>query len=143
MDWILTWLDEHKQLLFWLFVLSLASLALTAMLLPGILARLPADYFAEHRSPARTERGLSAWLLRLSKNLLGVIFVLAGIAMLVLPGQGLLTILIGLLLLDIPGKRRIERKLIGRPAILRFVNRLRQTRGHAPLQLDSEPPQDS
>ena len=51
----------------------------------------------------------------------GMILALPGV-----PGQGLLTILIGLMLLDLPGKRRLERKIVGRPRILRTINRLRK-----------------
>ena len=61
---------------------------------------------------------------------------LAGLAMLVLPGQGLLTILIGLMLLDFPGKRRLERRIVARPAILAMLNRMRARRGRDPLRVD-------
>ena len=54
--------------------------------------------------------------------------------MLVLPGQGVLTIVIGLLLMEFPGKTRLERWLVGRPSVLEFVNRMRTRRGRPPLQ---------
>ena len=63
-------------------------------------------------------------------------FLLAGLAMLVLPGQGLLTMLIGLLLLDFPGKRALERRVVRRPKILAFLNRMRDRRGREPLRLE-------
>src|SRR5439155_1676482 len=72
------------------------------------------------RHPVLRGLGLSV------KNLLGVLFVLAGIAMLVLPGQGLLTMLIGLSFLDFPGKRDQERKIISVPMVLQTINRLRE-----------------
>lgn len=65
-----------------------------------------------------------------------MVFTLAGIAMLVLPGQGLLTILIGLLLLDFPGKRAVELRLVRRPAIRGFLDRMRQKRGVPPFVLE-------
>jgi hypothetical protein len=130
------WLLEHTALLGWLAVLSIGSLALTVALLPVIVARLPADYFLAAPSRHRAERTWSDWLVRIGKNVLGVVFVLAGIAMLVLPGQGLLTILIGLLLVDFPGKRALELRLVRRPAIRSFLDRMRTKRGRPPLQLD-------
>ncbi len=67
------------------------------------------------------------------KNLVGVVFLLAGFAMLFLPGQGILTMLIGLSLLDFPGKRRLEGKLIGQPSVLRAINSMREKFGKPPL----------
>jgi UPF0716 family protein affecting phage T7 exclusion len=74
---------------------------------------------------------------RSGKNLLGVLLVVVGaiLALPGVPGQGLLTILVGLLLLDLPGKRRIERRMVGRPRILRMINRLRKRFGRSPLVL--------
>ena len=60
--------------------------------------------------------------------LFGVLLSLPGV-----PGQGLLTILVGLLLLDMPGKQQLERRLLGRPAIIHAVNRLRDRVGRKPL----------
>ncbi len=130
------WLERHEGLLLWLFVFSIVSLVLVALLLPVVVLRLPADYFVrEHKVGGHGRRGWLDWLWHLGKNLLGALFVLAGIAMLVLPGQGLLTIVIGLLLLDFPGKRRIERRLLGQPRVLAVINGLRQKRGKPPLQM--------
>ena len=70
------------------------------------------------------------------KNLVGGILLLGGIAMLVLPGQGLLTMLIGVSLMDFPGKRTIERKLVSRPVILETINRVRQRFDRPPLLIE-------
>ncbi|MEZ6037957.1 MAG: PGPGW domain-containing protein [Planctomycetota bacterium] len=130
------WTADHGSLLTWLFVGSIGSLVLCALLLPVIVARLPADYFSQHRVHHAGE--LSTWRLvgRVAKNLLGLVFVLVGIALLLLPGQGLLTMLIGLLLLEFPGKRALERRIIARPAIRRLMDRIREKRGHAPFVVD-------
>jgi UPF0716 family protein affecting phage T7 exclusion len=71
------------------------------------------------------------------KNLLGFVFVAAGIAMLVLPGQGLLTIFIGILLLDFPGKRAVERWLVRLPRVLQAANWIRQRYGRPPFEFES------
>jgi hypothetical protein len=38
-------------------------------------------------------------------------------------------------MLDFPGKRRIEAKLIGQPTVLSVINSLRRKRGKPPLVL--------
>src|SRR5262245_38829534 len=98
------WLEQHEALLIWLTALSVGSLVLTAALLPVVVLRLPADYFVREHRLGHGKRGWLDWVWHLGKNVLGGVFVLAGIVMLFTPGQGLLTILIGLLLLDFPGK---------------------------------------
>ena len=130
------WAEANGQLLGWLFVGSIASLVLCALLLPVIILRLPADYFSPTRDSQPAPRTLSGWFLRLSKNLLGAVFLVAGVAMLVLPGQGLLTILIGLMLISFPGKRGLERRIVGRPTILRILNGMRARRSLPPLIVD-------
>ena len=130
---MLDWIQQHENLMIGLGIFSIASLVLVAILLPFIVVRLPADHFVRVHHVGHGPRGWLDWIWHLGKNLLGLIFLLAGIAMLVLPGQGLLTMLIGLLMMDFPGKRHIERKLLARPAILKVVNRMREKRGVPPL----------
>lgn len=135
------WIEEHKALLFWLAGFSIVCLLATLIIVPAILVRIPSDYFAhEHRPPGVWVR-LPSWLrlaYLIAKNTLGVIFVLAGLAMLVLPGQGLLTLLIGFLMVDGPGKYRLEKWVISRPFVMRSVNWLRRRYGRAPLRIRKE-----
>jgi hypothetical protein len=74
------------------------------------------------------------------KNVLGLVFVLAGVAMLVLPGQGILTILIGLSLMNFPGKRTLERRFVQQPMVLQAINWMRRKAGQPPLTV---PPADA
>tara|TARA_B100001057_G_scaffold120887_3_gene119633 strand:+ start:11978 stop:12196 length:219 start_codon:yes stop_codon:yes gene_type:complete len=60
------------------------------------------------------------------KNIIGYILIVGGILMLVLPGQGLFTILIGLMLSNYPGKFYIEKRFIAIPSILKMINWLRK-----------------
>jgi hypothetical protein len=99
--------------------------------------RLPADYFdlrvprkfLAHANPAL--RSVAVVL----KNIIGFILLLAGIAMLVLPGQGVLTILIGVSLMDFPRKRDLEAWLIGERHVFSGVNRVRARFGKPPFVL--------
>ena len=120
----------HPKLWMALGIVSIVAFIATALLVPFVLARLPKDYFMRERDPHETPLAL-----RLLKNALGVVLVLCGLAMLVLPGQGLITVALGLGLVDFPGKRRVQLAVIGRPGILKTVNLLREKLGREPLEL--------
>jgi hypothetical protein len=134
---MLRWLQEHQSVLFWLAVVSVGGLVVSALATTWVVGRLPADYFTHKRRPrpALAHRHPALRIaLRVGKNLLGVVLVVAGAAMLVLPGQGVLTLFIGLLLLDIPGKYRVERWFVSRPSVGRAINWLRRRTGRPPLK---------
>lgn len=104
-------------------VVSILLIVGSIFALPRLVARLPADYFQREAAPAPM-----GWL-KLGKNLLGVVLMIAGIAMLVLPGQGALTLLVAIALLDFPGKRRLERRIARTPRVLSTLNAMRTKRG--------------
>lgn len=119
-------------------VLSAITFLVSLVLIPILVARMPTDYFRDRRrSPALwvTRHPAVRWSLLVGKNLAGAVLLIGGLTMLLLPGQGLLTILMGLVLINYPGKRRLERYLVTRPPILRGVNWLRRRGGRPPLQL--------
>lgn len=129
-------IHAHKTLLWWLAGSSLFTFVATLVLVPFLLTRLPTDYFVHrkrHRAPWADQHPIVRLLLVVGKNLLGIIFLMAGFLMLFLPGQGLLTIVMGIALLDLPGKYKLERWLIARPAIFKSINWLRQRSGRSPL----------
>lgn len=49
---------------------------------------------------------------------------------------GVLTILLGLIMVDIPGKRPLEARIIQRPSVLAAINKLRAKYDKPPLVLD-------
>lgn len=119
-----------------LFLLGLAG----SLLVVGFLfVKLPATYFQDYHSrDIWVDRHPALRVTaRIAKNVLGVMLVIAGLILTLpgIPGQGVLTILIGVMLLDLPGKRRLERRIVGRPRILRSINRLRMRYGKPPLVL--------
>lgn len=132
------WIENHELLLGWLTLASGIVFIGTLVLMPWLIARIPADYFSHgrrHKAPWTGEHPALRLLLVAGKNLLGCLVVVAGVAMLVLPGQGLLTILLGGMLLDFPGKYRLERWAISRGPVLRTINRLRRRAGREPLEM--------
>ena len=123
------------EILIAIFLLSLVTFVGTLVAIPAILIRLPADYFNED-TPHRWMTNSHPIIRKVSlffKNAVGCLFLLAGLAMLVLPGQGILTMLIGISLIDFPGKRQLEKKLICLPGVLKTINALRQKYGKDPL----------
>jgi hypothetical protein len=128
------WLHGHDAVLWWMGALSVVAFVGTLIALPILVARIPADYFRRDRGHASRHQAQSSVLRVLGvllKNLLGVVLILAGVAMLVLPGQGILTILIGLMLMNFPGKHALERRLVQQPSVLRAINWMR-ARAHQP-----------
>ena len=122
--------------------LFLVSLAISLVVIAVLLVMLPPTYFLDSH-----DRGLwidhhpvIRWSAIVAKNILGIIIVLIGAALSVpgIPGQGLLTILIGLVLIDFPGKRGLERRILRIPRVLERVNRLRQRFGKPPLLLEDQ-----
>jgi len=131
------WITINETTVWWLVVFSAVSFIGTLMVVPVLIVRIPADYFAEKRrhrwEPWAHEHPLIRWSLLIAKNVLGYMLIIFGIAMLVLPGQGILTILIGIMFINFPGKYRLERWVVMRPPVLKAINKLRQRAGHAPL----------
>ena len=139
-EW-LAQLGAHETLWWWLGSLSLLTFVGSLAALPVLVALLPADYFRRarrHVGTARNRHPALRIIVIAVKNTLGLVLLIAGIAMLVLPGQGLLTILVGLVLLDFPGKFALERRIVRRPRVLRALNWLRAKARKPPLQPPAE-----
>jgi len=120
-----------------LALVSLVAFVGTLIAIPFVLVRLPEDYFDVRvpRTWMKDSRPMLRLVGRAVKNLAGVVFLLAGLSMLLLPGQGVLTILIGVSLLDFPGKQRLEARIVGHKRVLGTVNSLREKFGKPPFKL--------
>jgi hypothetical protein len=129
---------ELRDLL-WVVAVFLATFVLSLAVVSWLLVLLPATYFVERdRRPFWVgQPPVVRWSGLIAKNLLGAALVAGGVVLSLpgIPGQGLLTILIGVMLLDFPGKRKLERKIVGMPRVLRTINRLRARFGKPPLVL--------
>ena len=120
-----------------LFILSLAfSFASIAV----VMVKIPANYFSPHYVQDFLPN--SPWLVRwgavVGKNVFGIFLIVLGILLSLpgVPGQGVLTILLGLIMIDIPGKRPLEARIIKRPSILSAINRFRAKYNKPPLVMD-------
>lgn len=128
-------LSTHQVSLGWLGLLSLLTFFGTLIAVPIMVVRLPRDYLHTAHGVDPASYGLWWWPLQIIKNALGLFLVAVGLAMLVLPGQGLLTIFIGLSLVNFPGKPKILRNLVRRKQILRAINWIRKRWNVAPLEI--------
>jgi len=140
---IFDWLGQFWESLtlgriaFGLGLLVVSFLAST-LLVAVVMIKIPENYFSSHYQQDFLPN--SAWFTRwgvvVIKNVVGIIIVLAGIVMLVGPGPGVLTILIGSIMIDIPGKRPFEARLLKQPMVLSAANNLRGRFGKPPLIMD-------
>ncbi len=133
-----TFLHQHSQAIAWIAAFSGLVFVGTLLIVPWLVIRIPEDYFAGEprpRLPFANQHPILRWTGLVLKNLLGAALALAGIAMLLLPGQGILTIAIGVLLIDFPGKHSLEGKLIRLRPIAKSVNWIRRKAQVDPLRL--------
>jgi hypothetical protein len=118
----------------------LATFVITSAIAALIIVKLPADYF--HPSNEREfwvdQHPVLRWAGLVAKNVAGALLVLVGILMSLpgVPGPGVLTILLGIMLLDFPGKRGLELRLVRRQQVRRALDRVRKRFNQPPLLLD-------
>lgn len=116
------------------------STLLTSALVVAFVVRIPAGYFLARggTAPRAFESRVAKAAYLISKNLLGLALLALGVVMALpgIPGQGLLTMLVGLMLLDVPGKRRVELAVVRRPPVRRALDAIRARFDQPPLELD-------
>jgi ABC-type spermidine/putrescine transport system permease subunit II len=100
----------------------------TLVAIPLILVRVPDDWFVRPRTVHRLP-------MKVARTVIGVALIALGIAMLVLPGQGVLTILVGLGILDLPFKHRMVTRLLANPKVHGAIDKLRHKAGRGSLEL--------
>jgi hypothetical protein len=136
-------IDIAAEYAAWLVAGSLLMLAIGVFIGPWMVLNLPADYFTYRRRQAmRVDRRHPVVLLLLTsaKNVIGAVLVVAGLCLFFLPGQGIITLVAGLIVMNYPGKFRLERWLVSRPRVLPALNWLRRRYGRDLLQEPDQEP---
>jgi hypothetical protein len=100
---------------------------------PLIIISLPPQYLSEEKDRLSEIQSSWRWPYLVVKNIIGAMLLLASVAMLILPGQGVLTLAIGLDLMNFPGKRSLIRRLIRLSRVHRAINRWRASAHRARL----------
>lgn len=129
---------NHEHFFLWLTIVSIIGFIASLILIPWMITKIPSDYFSHPKRQKYLWNNRSLivrWIFIFLKNILGVLFVIGGIAMLLLPGQGILTILTGLLIMDFPCKYKVEIWILKHPFILKSINQLRAKAKQRPLEI--------
>ena len=127
-DSLMSFAHAHRSAMMWVSGASAAMFVGSLLLVPWLIGRAPADFFTRE---AVARRGFGAILLKILRNLIGWVLLIAGVAMLVLPGQGLLMMLIALSLVDLPAKRALVRRIVQHPPVWKALSYFRE-RAHQP-----------
>lgn len=140
MDTISAWVtiahdfaQRHPEVLWTLAASSGVLVVISLALTPLVVRLLPGDYFLQNQQHRRTRKHPVVYVCKQSA---GLLLLVLGLLMLVLPGQGLLTILASLFVLDFPGKIALLRNLIERFQLLPVLNRIRTRHGIQPFDWD-------
>lgn len=135
-DFANDFITEYKIYIVWLVSISLGIFVFSLMTIKWLVALIPEDYFVmKSGSKFRSKRPYLWLITAVVKNLVGYTLILGGIIMLFVPGQGLFTIFIGLILSNYPGKYYVERRIVAMPKILNTVNWLRKKTDKPPLKI--------
>jgi hypothetical protein len=137
---MLDWLRAKEPLAWWLIGLSITTFVGSLIAVTVLIVRMPADYFTHMKEPAdswRSRHPLIRGTILVLKNLLGFVLVLAGLIMSIppIPGQGVLTILIGLSLLNFPGKKNLELRIARAAPVRNAIDWIRAKYHRPPLQI--------
>lgn len=131
LSFVYEWLEKNSYILLYLGVFSFCIFFMSIFGIKYFAAKIPQDYFTKKQRVSKLKD--SSVVLRLfymiTKNLIGYIFIILGILALVLPGQGILMILIGLVMSDYPGKQNLEKRIISIKTVRRGINWLRKKSG--------------
>ena len=120
----------------WLAIVSGVFFLVSLLLIPWLIIRIPPDYFSEpgrYRSAFFGNNPLAVIALKMIRNTIAVFFVALGILLLVLPGQGLLTIFLGVFIGDFPGKHRLVNWIVAKKSVMTTINWLREKAGKDPV----------
>jgi hypothetical protein len=135
---IIEWTKHYESVFLWISGISITASIVTLILIPWLIVRIPNDYFSDRKRIRKLwadHHPLIRAFLIAAKNLFGYFLIVSGIIILFLPGQGMLTVLLGIIFIDIPGKYRFERWIIERPKILKLINWLRIRAKRDPLNI--------
>ncbi len=129
---LVAWLQQYSVEIAILSGLSVLLLLVTILATPWLVAQLPADYFSVQRPPIAS-RSLGSAINAALRNVAGSLFIVLGLIMLVTPGPGVVSIVLGMSLCVFPGKHRLLRTLVGQPSVFAALNWLRQKSSKAPF----------
>jgi uncharacterized membrane protein len=135
---ITDWAHIHQAWVGGLSLLSVITFIASLLIIPMMVVKMPEDYFLydkSHLKEFRRQHPIIRLFSVIFKNILGAVFIVAGVVMLILPGQGVLTILIGFTLVNFPRKRALERRIIQNQAVHKAINWIRAKARKPPVRV--------
>ena len=134
---ILQWIhfDQWRWLLPWMFGFSVIVFIGSLIGVWLVLVHLPEDYLTNEK-PVNLlgfQSKLINVFIKVVRNLMGLGFLLVGMVMLLTPGQGILSIVVGIVFLEFPGKRKLIHKIVAFPRVLNSINAIRRKANKPPL----------
>lgn len=131
---LLIWIENNQLLLGSIAGLSTVLLLITIVATPWLVAKLPCDYFFTRQNQV-SNRNIAHLILLGARSLFGMLLVVLGLTMMIIPGPGLITLLLGLSLAEFPGKHRLLQYIATRPSVFRSLNWMRKRHGKEPFEL--------
>ena len=122
-------------MLFWIGLASVLMFFGSIVFAWFLIVRMPADYFTNPNPQAKTKpRPLVKGIKFIGANLIGIGLLMAGLVMLLTPGQGIMFIFLGIAVMDFPGKKKLVRRMLENQKILNLINKIRNKAGKPPLE---------
>jgi hypothetical protein len=137
-DFILNTARQYQDVLLVIGIVSFVLFLVSLIVVPIIIINLPADHFIQSRKKKKKITSVYRAVFHFFKNLLGIFFLALGVILLILPGPGWLTILVGVALLDFPFKHKLEMKILSLPLLRKTIDRYRLKHNKAPLEIPKE-----
>ena len=138
LNFLYAWLENNSYIFFYAGIVSILIFVFSMVSLRLFIIAIPSDYFInKKRVSALKNRSVLLWIIYIVfKNIIGYIFIIMGLVALVLPGQGILMILVGLMMSDYPKKFDLEKKIITIKAVRKGINWIRIKSNVDKIKLD-------
>ena len=138
LNFLYAWLENNSYIFFYAGIVSIFIFVFSMFGLRLFIIAIPSDYFInKKRVSALKNRSILLWIIYIVfKNIIGYIFIIMGLVALVLPGQGILMILVGLMMSDYPKKFDLEKKIITIKAVRKGINWIRIKSNVDKIKLD-------
>ena len=128
------WISDYNQIIQCAGIVSVFLFFLSLFLLRYVILRLPEDYFIKVSSISKSNsKSLKKIIVRIAKNALGFLLTICGIILLFTPGQGMITILIGLCLIDLAIVNQFKKKIINNSKVQKALNWIRTKKSVKPF----------
>ena len=134
LDFITQATVDYQHYFIWVGIVSFVVFVVSLLLTPFLLGKIPQDYFIHTNQHKLEINHLSHLVTVVIRTLIGFVLLVAGIIMLVTPGQGVISILLGLFLMEFPGKRKLELILINHEPTFKALNWLRSKANKPPFE---------